>query len=37
MKNRQLPISKAEDPEQYKKLANEGTLLGFPVKINGQE
>ena len=31
-----LLLLKAENPEQYKKLANEGILLGYPVKINGQ-
>lgn len=28
-------LLKAEDPTQYAKLANEGVLLGYPVKING--
>jgi hypothetical protein len=27
----------AENPEQYAKLANEGLLLGYPVKIGGAE
>ncbi len=29
-------LKKAEDPKGYAKLANEGILLGYPVKINGQ-
>jgi hypothetical protein len=32
-----LPLKKDENPEQYAKLANEGILLGYSVKINGQE
>jgi hypothetical protein len=30
-------IIKSENPSQYAKLANEGILLGYPVKIKGQE
>ena len=28
-------LAKAENPKDYAKLANEGLLLGYPVKING--
>ena len=34
MKNK--PLKKAENPKQYAALANNGILLGYPVKINGQ-
>lgn len=29
-------LIKAEDPAGYAKLANEGVMIGYPVKINGQ-
>jgi hypothetical protein len=36
--SKKLPnLHKAENPEQYAKLANEGILLGYPVKINGSD
>ena len=35
--SKKLPnLLKAEDPAGYAKLANEGLMIGFPVKINGQ-
>src|ERR1035437_2579703 len=30
-------LDKAENPEQYAKLANEGVLLGYPVRIGGKD
>lgn len=36
MKSKLFNLSKSEDPAGYAKLANEGILLGYPVKINGQ-
>ncbi len=30
-------LKKAENPDQYAKLANEGLMLAYPVKIQGQE
>jgi hypothetical protein len=30
-------LQKKEDPHAYAKLANEGLLLGYPVKINGSQ
>jgi hypothetical protein len=32
-----MSLLKAENPEQYAKLANRGILLGYPVKIAGQD
>lgn len=29
-------LIKAEDPQGYKKMADEGLMVGYPVKINGQ-
>ncbi len=36
MSNRPPNLRKDENPEQYAKLANQGIMLGYPVKIAGQ-